>query len=281
MTTFWTRWCRALAVIVVCFGLTACAATNQAEDGDLPGYEQVYDPIEPVNRGIWEFNLFVDKAIVRPLASLYDLLPGGVKDGVRNVLRNMRTPVIFANNLLQGDVDGASDTFGRFLTNTIIGVGGIFDVAYGNGNGIPYRDEDFGQTLAVWGFDSGPFLMLPLLGPSNLRDTIGFVPDYFLDPINWWDMNTDSDAPFAINMTRRVLTVVDGRSRNVQQLEDLEATSLDFYATIRSLYSQTRQNQIENNAGGGMPLEPAINFDLDLEVAPSGEQASLGEAATR
>ncbi len=268
---FWSLFSRSLAVGFLCLTLAACATAPSNDDGF--GYQQPYDPIEPVNWGIWEFNLFVDKAIVRPVASVYDLLPGGIKDGVRNFLRNLRTPIILANNLMQGDVDGAIDTTGRFMTNTIVGLGGVFDVAYGNGNGIEYRDEDFGQTLAVWGVGDGPYLMLPLLGPSNVRDALGMVPDYFLDPINWWAMNTDSDTPDYIGYGTLGLRVIDGRSRNVQQLEDLEATSLDFYATVRSLYKQTRTSQIENSGGTIPSGEPAANFDLDLDTI--GDSAAL------
>lgn len=246
---------------VLALGLVACA-TPQGSSGDAVSTE-VYDPLEDVNRVIFDVNLALDKVVVRPFASLYGELPGGIKDSIRNFLRNLKTPVILANNLLQGDIQGASDTIGRFLTNTIIGLGGLFDVANGNGKGIAYRPEDFGQTLAVWGTTPGPYLMLPILGPSNLRDTVGMVPDYFMDPINWWDFNTDSDVPFGIQIGRRVLETVDGRSRNVKQLEDLEATSLDFYATVRSLYHQQRENMIRNSdEAEGTPI-PSVNFEID------------------
>ena len=251
---------RLLAVVVLSFGLAACAATPRGGDA---GTAEVHDPFEDVNRVIFDVNLALDKVLIRPVASLYGELPGGIKDGVRNFLRNLKTPVILANNLLQGDIQGASDTIGRFLTNTIAGLGGVFDVANGNGKGIPYRSEDFGQTLAVWGFGEGPYLMLPILGPSNLRDGIGLVPDYFLDPVTWWDMNTDKDAPTYIGIGGRVLTVIDTRSRNMAQLEDLEATSLDFYATVRSLYRQQRENMIRNSdEAEGTPI-PSVNFEIE------------------
>lgn len=251
---------------VLALGLVACA-TPQGNSGTVASSE-VYDPFEDVNRVIFDVNLALDKVIVRPFASLYGELPGGIKDSIRNFLRNLKTPVILANNLLQGDIQGASDTIGRFLTNTIIGLGGMFDVANGNGKGIAYRPEDFGQTLAVWGTSEGPYLMLPILGPSNFRDTVGMVPDYFMDPITWWDMNSDSNVPFGIQIGRRVLETVDTRSRNMKQLEDLEATSLDFYATVRSLYHQQRENMIRNSdEAEGAPI-PSVNFEIEDNGEP-------------
>lgn len=255
-----------LTVLVLTLGLAACATGPRTD-------AEVNDPLEDVNRVIFDVNLALDKVLVRPAAFFYGELPGGVKDGIRNFLRNLKTPVILANNLLQGDVQGASDTIGRFLTNTIMGLGGVFDVANGNGKGIAYRSEDFGQTLAVWGFSDGPYLMLPLLGPSNVRDGLGMIPDYFLDPINWWDMNTDSDTPAYIGIGGRVLSVVDTRSRNVKQLEDLEATSLDFYATVRSLYRQQRENMINNSdEAEGTPI-PSVNFEIEEDEDANNKAA--------
>ncbi len=256
---------RLLSVLVVSVGLVACAAGPQT--GGNTQSAEVNDPFEDVNRVIFEVNLALDKVLVRPAALFYGQLPGGIKDGIRNFLRNLKTPVILANNILQGDVQGASDTIGRFLTNTIAGLGGVFDVANGNGKGIAYRPEDFGQTLAVWGFGEGPYLMLPILGPSNVRDGVGMVPDYFFDPINWWDMNSDSDTPSYIGIGGRVLTAIDTRSRNVSQLEDLEATSLDFYATVRSLYRQQRENMIRNSDEAEGEAIPSVNFEIDEDDA--------------
>lgn len=256
-----SRFLQFIMACTVALGLAACSTPQSASESGAAS--EVYDPIESVNRVIFDVNLALDKVVVRPIASLYGELPGGVKDSVRNFLRNLKTPVILANNILQGDIQGASDTIGRFLTNTIIGLGGLFDVANGNGKGIAYRAEDFGQTLGVWGFEAGAYLMLPILGPSNVRDTVGMVPDYFIDPITWWDDNTDSDTPMGIAIGTRVLEAVDSRSRNMKQLQDLEATSLDFYATVRSLYHQQRENQIRNgDEAEGAPI-PSVNFEID------------------
>ncbi len=265
------RFLQFIMASVLALGLASCA-TPQNTSGAATATE-VNDPLEDVNRVIFDVNLALDKVIVRPFATLYAELPGGIKDSIRNFLRNLKTPVILANNLLQGDIQGASDTVGRFLTNTIMGLGGLFDVANGNGKGIAYRPEDFGQTLGVWGAGGGPYLMLPVLGPSNLRDTVGMVPDYFMDPITWWGINSDKDLPTGIAIGRRVLETIDTRSRNQKQLEDLEATSLDFYATVRSLYHQQRENMIRNgDEAEGAPI-PSVNFEIDEDDGSKAKAA--------
>lgn len=255
-------------------GLVAGCAQMPEDPEERALYEEANDPFEEVNRAIFGLNLTLDHLIVRPFAAAYSELPQGIRDSVRNFLRNLKSPVILANNLLQGDIEGANDTMGRFLTNTIIGGGGLFDVAYGNGQGIPYREEDFGQTLAVWGAGEGPYLQLPLLGPSNVRDTVGLVGDFVMDPFNWWARNSSKDAPDTIRWTRRGAEVVDGRSRNMKQLEDLEATSLDFYSTIRSLYRQQRDNMIRNGDADSDAM-PLIRHDFEIDIPADAEEAAL------
>lgn len=242
--------------------VTGCAQVPEDPDARA-AYEARNDPLEEVNRAIFGLNLTIDRVVVRQFAAAYRELPDLVKDSVRNFLRHLKTPVILVNNILQGDEQGASDTIGRGLINTL-GLG-LFDIANGNGNGIAYREEDFGQTLAVWGVASGPYLQLPLLGPSNVRDASGKVVDFFFDPFNLWDFNSDSDAPGAWAFGRIAGDVVDSRSRNLKQIEDLETTSLDFYATVRSLYRQQRQNMIMNGDAGDVPeTYPMIEFDDEL-----------------
>jgi phospholipid-binding lipoprotein MlaA len=132
------------------------------------------DPLEGLNRGIFEFNRVVDGVLIKPAAQIYrGVLPQQAQDSVRSFLRNLRSPVILANDVLQGDMDRAGSTIGRFLVNTTLGIGGLFDVA--SELGMPFHDEDFGQTLAVWGVGEGPYLVLPLLGPSNPRDAVGLA----------------------------------------------------------------------------------------------------------
>lgn len=201
------------------------------------------DPLEGLNRGIFEFNRVVDGAFIKPAAQIYrGVLPQEAQDGIRNFLRNLRSPLILLNNLLQGDMQAAGNTIGRFLLNTTAGLGGVMDLAAERG--IPYRGEDFGQTLAVWGVGDGPYLMLPVLGPSNLRDTSGMVAEWLVDPVNLY---LDEEGHEALIWVRAGLTGIDARARSIDVLNELERTSLDYYAAIRSLYRQQRTNDIRNS----------------------------------
>ncbi|MCR9221386.1 MAG: VacJ family lipoprotein [Alphaproteobacteria bacterium] len=249
-----------MAAAVLVLGLAGCA-TPPDDPEARAAFQETNDPIEPVNRAIFEFNLFVDKTILRPVAQVYELvLPDLVRDGVRNFLRHLKTPVILANDLMQGEMERAGTTMGRFIFNTVAGIG-FFDPAGEAGH--PYHPEDFGQTLAVWGVGDGPYLMLPFLGPSNLRDAGGFVADRYLNPLTYW---ADNSERWVIENNAIILGVteaVDMRSRNYRQLQDLEETSLDFYATVRSLYRQTRQSLIENRDPGSDETSPVPSMSLD------------------
>lgn len=253
---------RAALCLVLAFGVAACA-TAPTDPVDRQIYDEANDPMQPLNSAIFEFNLAVDKAVLRPVARLYEfLLPDLVRDGVRNFLRHLKTPVILANDLMQGEVGRAGETAGRFMFNTVAGMGGFFDPA--TDAGVAYHDEDFGQTLAVWGVEEGPYLMLPILGPSSGRDFTGFIVDAGLDPMRWWGYNSDRTLVENNTTIRAVSEAVDARSRNYQQLEDLEKTSLDFYATVRSLYRQQRNSLIRNGAPDEEAL-PDMGFYMDDE----------------
>jgi phospholipid-binding lipoprotein MlaA len=177
---------------------------------------------------------------------------------------------------MQGDIDRAGETMGRFIFNTVAGFGGVFDVA--GEAGIEYHQEDFGQTLAVWGVEEGPYLMLPFIGPSSGRDAIGIIVDAGLDPLRWWGYNSDDFVIENNGLIRTVAEAVDTRSRNYKQLEDLEETSLDFYATVRSLYRQQRESLIRNGVPDDDAL-PNIGFEgyegIDTESDGKDTQASL------
>lgn len=237
--------------------VTACASAPEDSE-ERAAYAETNDPLEPMNRAIFEFNLVVDKAVLRPVAQAYEVLPDFVRNGVRNFLRNLRSPVILANDLMQGEVERAGDTMGRFVFNTLVG-GGLFDPA--SEAGIVYHEEDFGQTLAVWGVESGPYLMLPFLGPSTVRDTGGLVADHYMSPVTYWADNSSRDWAEYSGLILATANAIDTRSRNYQQLEDLEATSLDFYATVRSLYRQQRKTLIENRENGTVSPTPSLGLD--------------------
>lgn len=219
------------------------SAQLEAQAQPVADMDDENDPLEGLNRGIFEFNRVVDGAFLKPAAQIYrGVLPQEAQDGIRNFLRNLRSPLILVNNLLQGDMQAAGNTIGRFLLNTTAGLGGVLDLAADRG--IPYRGEDFGQTLAVWGIGDGPYLMLPILGPSNVRDTTGMVAEWLVDPVNYY---LDEEGLEWLIYVRAGLTGIDARARSIDVLNELERTSLDYYAAIRSLYRQQRTNDIRNS----------------------------------
>jgi phospholipid-binding lipoprotein MlaA len=233
-----------LRVASVALGLTlaACATGQTGAQGDDP--YAVNDPLETVNRGIFSFNTTLDKYVIKPTAVAYrDVLPQGVRDSIHNFFTNLRSPVIMFNDAIQGEGKLAGDTFGRMWLNTILGLGGIFDVA--TRSGIPFHDADFGQTFGVWGVAPGPYVMLPVLGPSNPRDAVGAVAGWYADPANGV---ASAEGEGWVAYPRAAVEGIDLRSRNIDILDRIESTSLDYYATIRSLYNQRRAAQIRHEA---------------------------------
>lgn len=245
MPAFITRFAaRRLAATTVALALLAgCATPPPADDPDaLAEYEQVNDPLEPTNRAIFEFNQAVDKALLKPVAKGYrEYVPEYGRERVRDFLTNLRAPVVFVNDVLQGEPDRAIQTLMRFAFNTGFGALGLFDVA--TPGGIQHHDEDFGQTLAVWGVGEGPYLVLPILGPSNPRDTTGIAAEWLSDPFNL--VMDNADATWAI-YTRTGTASVDKREKFLDPLEEVERQSLDFYSALRTLYRQRRAAEIKN-----------------------------------
>lgn len=250
-----------LAVLGIALVTAGCASPPEDPE-ELALFEEANDPAEPLNRAIFEFNLFLDKGILRPIASVYRAaLPQFAQDGVRNFLRYLKSPVIFINDILQGKPERAHETAMRFAANTL-GFLGFIDLA--GDAGLEYHEEDFGQTLAVWGFGEGPYVMLPVLGPSNIRDTVGFAVDTFLfDPIAWWQRNDSNAFIHWTAWVRFGLTAVDGRARNMDQLAELEESSLDFYAAVRSLYRQRRNDLIRDGSVEDEEALPEFEISFD------------------
>jgi phospholipid-binding lipoprotein MlaA len=199
------------------------------------------DPWESTNRAIFSFNQGVDEHVLVPVSKAYRVLPQPARDVVHDFLQNLNGPIIFANDVLQGQVGLASDTLGRFVVNSTLGLAGIVDVA--TKAGIPYHTNDMGITLATWGVASGPYVMLPVLGPSNPRDLFGDVADGFGDPGN---IVASNYGRLWASILRGAASGIDERSRNIESLDEIERTSLDFYATIRSLARQRRAAQIRH-----------------------------------
>ena len=253
--------------VVLCVAVLAGCATS-APDGDAEAQaaiDETNDPIEPVNRVIFSFNQFADGILIKPLALMYrDLTPPPVRRGVRNMLSNLRAPVTIANDILQGKGGRALVTGQRFLINTTVGVGGLMDIA--SDWGIEGHREDFGQTLAEWGTGEGPFLMLPILGPSNPRDTVGLVVDSFIDPLGYF-------VASEYTLARTFTGGIDERERVVDQLDEIERASLDFYATLRSLYRQRRAAEIRDGRPADVMPIPSLSIE-DFEDLES-EQVTL------
>jgi phospholipid-binding lipoprotein MlaA len=215
--------------------LSACTTTTNPES------LAQNDPYEPTNRKIFEFNQSLDKHIARPVAVAYnDVVPEPLRNGVHNVLHNMDSPVTFANDVLQGEAKRAAQTAGRAAINTTAGIGGLFDVA--SNLGIPDHTEDFGQTLGVWGVGEGPYFVAPALGPAPPRDLAGMVVDYGFDPFTYLRF----DGYRTLGYVRAGVSVLDLRARNVDTLDEIERSSVDYYATQRSLYRQYRNSEIRN-----------------------------------
>ena len=263
--------------------LVPACATPPTDPDALAAYEEANDPLEPMNREIFRFNQFADKYLIKPVAQGYvAVIPEDGRKSVRNFLNNLRSPVILANDIMQGEVQRAGTTLARAVFNTTIGIGGLFDV--GSGIGLPFHDEDFGQTLAVWGVGEGPYLVLPILGPSNPRDAVGIVVDGFMDPLNLYLENTDRSYLIYV---RAAIDGIDKRAQVLDVLDEIERTSLDFYATIRSLYRQRRIEEIKNGAptegvpgGSNMSKDGQPATEPARAKSPALETESVSENVT-
>ncbi|NKB20680.1 MAG: VacJ family lipoprotein [Alphaproteobacteria bacterium] len=221
----------------------------------------VNDPIEPVNRVMFQINEFLHGLILRPLAELYMLiLPDEGQEAVGNFLDNLRSPVVLANDLLQGEMKRAWTTTKRLAINSTLGLGGAMDVA--DKWGIKGHSEDLGQTFAVWGIPDGFYLVLPIFGPSNPRDAVGTFLDSYLDPVSHWLDNTHRDD---WSTARTVVGGVDEFAGVMDDLQKLKETSIDYYAALRSISRQKRQAEIRNGASSDAPL-PDLKYDFNADL---------------
>lgn len=235
----------AFAALVLVAG---CATPPPATDRDaVAEFRANNDPLEPMNRQLFEVHQAVDRTVLRPATVAYRTLPDPVRLSVRNVLNNLRTPVVLLNDMLQGQSVRGGDTLGRFVINSTLGVGGLFDVA-DSWFGVPVHYEDFGQTLATWGVGEGPFLFIPVLGPSNPRDLAGYGVDIAAQPLTWVGQGL---AVNILSGARGVATVLDTRDYYFNTIDEVNRTSLDPYATLRSGYRQSRAAAIANRDATG------------------------------
>ena len=207
------------------------------------------DPWERTNRDIFDFDVRVDHAVARPIAKGYRaVVPEPVRDGIHNALTNLNSPVVLANDVLQGDGDKAANTAGRIVINSTVGIGGLIDVA--SKIGIPGHDNDFGITLGKNGIAEGSYLVLPFAGPKPPRDLLGTVVDQAFDPLTYVQFH-GRDTWMVVKFG---VAIVDSRTSQLDAIESIERSSIDFYATTRNLYRQSRNAQINEGRAGADDL---------------------------
>jgi len=238
-----------IIIIITTLALTLNASAGT--DGELilkkNEPSEVKDCFEKVNRVTFAFNQTLDGVIFQPVASLYKKLPSPAKTGVSNSLENLSHLLTIPNNIIQGDIKQAGVNTGRFVVNTTIGILGLFDVAQYFGL-VNYEKEDYGQSLAKWGAGPGCYVVLPILGPSTARDTLGSAFN-FLGGDPWYNVTVKNDTQYFNNANyyqSKGASGVDFRAKNYDSIENLEKNSLDFYASVKSLYLQDRQQKILN-----------------------------------
>ena len=222
----------------------------------------VNDPLESVNRGIFEFNEFFLQWVLGPISGVYkDFVPDPIRKSIGNILHLVAAPIILGNDLLQGEWERAWITTQRTVVNATVGVAGTFDVA-ADSLDLPRHSEDFGQTLAVWGVGEGLYLVIPFFGPSNPRDAIGKLVDGYVHPLNRWAANTDREeityGLFSANAVHEYSEIQD-------ELDQIRKTSIDYYAAIRSMFRQKRAAEIRNGAEVELPPIPDLGFDIDVD----------------
>ena len=235
--------------------LSASAGTDGENNLSKKNPKQVKDCFEGLNRATFALNQGLDKVIFEPVAKAYRTLPSPVRTGTSNVLVNLSSLITIPNNILQGQFKTAGVNTGRFVVNTTVGILGIFDVATKMGFS-EYEKEDYGQTLGAWGFGPGCYIVLPVLGPSTIRDTAGsFANVLGGDP--WYNASVHGNNEFlseGLYITSKAISGVDFRANNLESFDNLEKNSIDFYASVRSLYLQDRENKIENNQRGNIEV---------------------------
>ncbi len=235
-------------------------SAHSGSDGELKlnknnESKQISDCFERLNRATFAFNQGLDKTVIKPIAKSYRDLPEPIKKGTGNALKNISNLITIPNNVLQGDIKTALINTARLAVNTTVGLLGTIDVA--NKIGFPkYEKEDYGQTLGKWGVGPGCYIVLPVLGPSTIRDTAGsFANILGGDP--WYNASVHGNNQFLsekVYLTSKALNGIDFRENNLESLDNLEKNSIDFYASLKSLYLQDRENKIQNNQRGKIEI---------------------------
>ncbi len=249
---------------------TVASAQDATPEASVQPVADTGDPWEGFNRGLFGVHQAVDNAVLEPVARGYRAVtPRPFRTGVLNFLRNLKGPVIFANDVLQGEANRAGTTVGRFAINSTVGIVGIFDPA--TSMGLERHEEDFGQTLAVWGVPTGPYLFVPLLGPTTVRDGFGDIVDVAFDPLTWADFDDVDTARAA----RTVIAGIAQREALLDPIDALEAQGGDLYLTYRATYEVAREAAIQN---GRVDAEDSPEFD-DIDEEPATNAPNGGASA--
>jgi len=263
-------------ILFIIISVTILGCAKAPEKSNLYTTESVKisnsDPLEPINRVVFSFNDIFDRLVLRPIAIVYKgIVPEFVRNRITYSLSNLSMPITAVNNVLQGEFTKAGISASRFLVNSTIGVLGFFDPA--SGLGLESKNEDFGQTLTVWGIPSGPYLVLPFLGPSNPRDFTGFLSTSLLDPMYQVGGGSTSTSLRTYRMTTGA---VDFRSQNIEVFDDLQNNSVDHYAAVRSFYSQSRESQAADNMGIDiLETENEIFDDFEMDNSYVGPDIEI------
>ena len=251
-----------LVIILISFNLNAGASDEVKTDSDdfetTIFEDEIYDPLEGINRAVFGFNNVTDKIILEPAAKGYKKLPTPIQSGIGNFIKNLKLPLVAVNQLLQGQGKNAVESTGRFFINSTIGIFGLIDVA--DNVGLEQKEEDFGQTLATWGVGDGFYIVLPLFGPSNIRDTAGMVMTMMTDPVNAYA--TNQGEAWAIPI-RTAANAVDQRSKIIDEVNALRDNSVDYYAAVRSSYYQNRKAAIMNTDDDVLTPLPLISIEFE------------------
>jgi phospholipid-binding lipoprotein MlaA len=258
---------RGAEVLGLLAALTSCASHPSANNPEAT------DPLESSNRVVFKANDAVDRAVIKPVAKGYQsILPQWVRDRLRHFFDNLTEPRVFTHAFLQVRVNAAGTTFTRFLVNSTAGIFGLFDVA--TDFNLPRQTGDFGQTLARWGVGEGPYVVLPIFGPSNVRDAVGLTGDLFTDfYVNPAGYLVTGTAATGWNVGQGVTSGVDLRARNIDTVDALQASSLDNYAQMRSITRQHRMAEVRE--AKGLASEPEELTD------PGAAPTNRLEAASR
>ena len=252
-----------ISVLVILLATNAFAGS----DGEIELSKKskpIKDCFEPLNRATFSLNQGLDKAILKPVAKGYRNLPLPIRTGTNNVLNNLSNLITIPNNVLQGEFKKAGVNTGRLVVNTTLGILGIFDVA--DKMGFPeYEKEDYGQTFGKWGMGPGCYLVLPVLGPTTIRDTLGsFANVMGGDPYYSLSVNGNNEyLDGKLYAATKTISAINFRAKNIETLDNLEKNSVDFYASVRSVYLQDRENKIKNIQRGS--IEVIYKEDEDWE----------------